>query len=91
MNIQTLLDSPEKWTRGWYARDAEGTACIAEDHKAACWCLLGAIRVCYPDFEERIAVECQVRQHIGPFVDVWNDAPNRTFEDIRELVETLDI
>ena len=40
---RALIDSPEKWTRGAYARDAERRAANPTDNGAVCFCALGAL------------------------------------------------
>lgn len=38
-----LITPPERWTRGWYARDAEGREVDATDPNAVCFCSIGAL------------------------------------------------
>jgi hypothetical protein len=33
------------WCQGWFARDRHGSAVIASDSRACCWCLTGAVQV----------------------------------------------
>jgi hypothetical protein len=40
--ISEVLSSPEKWTKGWEARDANRSCVPADSESAVCWCLRGA-------------------------------------------------
>lgn len=40
-----LISDPAKWTRGAYARDAEGRELTnPKNERAVCWCAAGAVR-----------------------------------------------
>ena len=43
-NARQLLSDPARWTKGCFARNAEGQAVHPVLGKAACWCSVGAIR-----------------------------------------------
>jgi hypothetical protein len=100
MKVRELLDSEEKWTKRLYARDASGASVSPNDDKAVCWCLIGAIRYCYPDRVHGVfeRVENHLRGKGALKIDElcigaseWNDAPKRTFEEVKQLVDELDI
>lgn len=40
--IRELLAVPERWTKGWFARDKEWNPRAADSPDATCWCLYGA-------------------------------------------------
>lgn len=55
---RALIDTPEKWTQGCYAKDAKGNGLPPEDEDAVCFCASGALRhvdvdvdVCWPAFD----------------------------------------
>ncbi len=91
MKVQELLDKPEKWTQNAYARDEIRRSVHYEDPFAVCFCLIGAVRKCYPIILEREAIEAEIDSELKCWGFNWNDAPERTFEDIKNLVEKLDI
>jgi hypothetical protein len=98
MKVKELLDSPERWTKGFQARNALGRPAMANSKQAMCWCLGGAINRCYPTIEHRRVVLDRIFETVPEIVVLhndslaeWNDAPERTFEDVRALVEELDI
>lgn len=45
--IKNLFSDRTKWTTGYLARDANGTACHVSSKDAVSFCLLGAIEHCY--------------------------------------------
>lgn len=95
MRVQDLLCVEQTWTRGAEARTPTGEAVHAEDERAVCWCLLGAINLCYPEFYAReIVIRHVVREiakQIGsPIgIDEFND--RLTFEQVREFAKTMQI
>ena len=75
------------WTQCASARTKEGSACNPSNKAAVSWCLLGALRVASgrllgPGFEENVL------NHLGlhMFSAIWNDHPDRTQEDVVELL-----
>ncbi len=43
VKAKAALSDPKSWTKGEFARDDLGDACMPEDGAAQCWCSLGAI------------------------------------------------
>ena len=41
---RALIDAPEKWTRGFYARDTHGVLVYPTSRDAVCFCIQGALR-----------------------------------------------
>jgi hypothetical protein len=90
--VKALLDAPEKWTKGAYARDANGISCSWKYNKSAvCWCISGACSVIIPytlDWHRRASrLERELEKYL-PLLELveWNDAPERTFEDIHNVL-----
>lgn len=98
MKVHELLDSSEKWAKGYYAYDSEGKE-VGEFHAHACqWCLAGAVYRCYYDRDhpwmensDIQQVYQKIQQRIGQVIHLWNDAPERTYEEVYSLVKELDI
>lgn len=97
MKVKELLSSPEKWTQGTYARDALGGRPVPPlDEDAVCFCLIGAVRKCYPIISDqcpvlaKITLELCTNLKMAVITD-WNDYPDRTFEQVKQLVDKLDI
>lgn len=81
---KALIDTPEKWTQGKYARDAEGHAL---DHSkdgfagAVCYCAVGALWAAAGSFDE--AAVSRVRDAAGTHIlHPWNDDPERTHPEV---------
>lgn len=64
------------------------------------WTLLGAIGKCYPDWDEQDDILIAVMNHlsaamsmkkVSEYLIAWNNIDYRTFDDICELVQDLDI
>ena len=95
MTMQELLTTEDQWTQGAYARDAEGRACAVGYTFVCRWCLVGAIHRCYPQ-DLGLAVIAAITDAMGLYnlmdnLVEWNDEPERTFAEVRELIERLDV
>ncbi len=91
MKVYELLDKPEKWTKGMLSRDSRGRPIdYPRDELAVCWCLLGAIELCYESREDMSVVKL-VRNSINRGISEWNDAPERTYSEVISLCKELDI
>lgn len=92
MKIKELFSGPEKWTKRAYARTQDGAVAPCDSAGAVRWCLVGALEKCYPDHADkrtaRAAIHAAIKKGTIP---EWNDAPGRTFAEVKELVEKLDI
>lgn len=99
MKIRELLTDESKWTQGAFAQTATGHPVDYEDENAAKFCLVGAARKCYGRGEAGNAVLRTIisdlhegkRTGWAENVAAWNDGFGRTFEEVRALVERLDI
>jgi hypothetical protein len=103
MKMHELLDSPEKWTKRAYARDAEQVPTIPGDPRAVCWCVQGARIQCYGSADDQGAGPNEsevVRRKLQAAVAAkgghsritwWNDAEGRTFGEVRALLLELDV
>jgi hypothetical protein len=92
MKAHELLSSPDKWCKGANALSESG-ASVNDSSPGACkWCVNGALRKCYPSLMERgslyhklwIATETMI-------LSEWNDAPERTWQEVHDLLVKLDI
>ena len=99
MKVKELLTGPEKWTQNAWGRNIAGQDLfslgkqplfVVSDPSVVCWCLIGAVMRCYPRCH-RIPLDKICKKLKTVAVTEWNDAPERTFEDVRKLVEELDI
>jgi len=94
MKIKDFLKHESQWTKDAPSRDVNGKPTFSvNDVDAVRWCLLGLVALCYPVQLDNIVA--RIRQKLFPdgtgHVDGWNDAPERTFDDVVKLVNELDI
>lgn len=93
MKIRELLTDKSKWTKGYDAQDISGERTSPMSEEAVCWCLAGALHRCYLP-EQRQEIQDKIGLNISIlFASIvgWNDMPDRTFEEVKALVEELDI
>lgn len=88
--IKELFSDSSKWTQGEYAKDAKGNMVWVDSPKAVCWCLEGAVRHCYPP-SKWCETYAKLHNELGGWASVWNDNNKRTFEEVKALVEKLDV
>ena len=90
MKVKEIFIAPEFWTQGKFARDK-----YARETSTSCgysFCLVGAINKCYFDVVEADRIIQKIRKHLGTqFVTDWNDSEDRKFEEVKKLVNDLDI
>lgn len=79
-----LLSDPARWTRGGYAKTAEGLLTGSSHSNAVCWCLAGALRkeayellVAPSSVAEAFAKATGIRD-----IPVFNDNLQTTHDDI---------
>ena len=89
MKAYDLLDSPEKWTKGKYARNKAGE--LADIKEGACWCVDGALTLCYSGDSEYYKARKRLRNVVGFSIIGWNDAPERTFEEVQAALRKADV
>lgn len=94
LKIRELLSDESKWTQGSEAKGVDGFEVSSRGPHAVRFCLIGAMERCYgllaDDEYMHILERIMVDAGSGDIAH-WNDAPERTFADVRALVERLDI
>ncbi len=92
MKVADLYTDSSRWTKGAYERNAAGEPIRFQKEGAVCWCLVGAMQQCYLTEGSYGARMRAVAAHVGCYdLTAWNDAPERTFAEVRALVEELDL
>lgn len=97
VKVRELFDSSDKWTQGALARCQDGTEIHPRSDAAVRWSLGGAIAKCY-SLQEFFFVVGSLYTHIPATglshyhdAEMWNDAPGRTFEEVKRMVDECDI
>ncbi len=85
MKVKELLADPKRWTKGAMARRSDNFPVSPKDPSATCWCLMGAIEMCYLDPWE---AKDLVIANVGA-ITTFND--QGTHEEILSLCERLDL
>ena len=97
MKIKELLTDESKWCKGQLAKRDGGYVVVPDHIDATAFCLMGAAFRCYRGAGTYYTVLNVLNDGIaslgGSRMDVtfWNDAPERTFAEVKALVEKLDI
>ncbi len=94
MKVYELLDRPEKWTKKALARDSQGIGCDPHSKRAVSFCLAGAMMVCRGETayltEINVVNQWAAQDGYGDIAD-WNNAPERTYDEVIALAKELDI
>lgn len=89
--VRAVIDTPEKWTKGAFARKVNGDP--GSYSEAVCFCILGAIRVA---LSNNRFLRTDLRNHLrvalpNPIehdaLDDFNDAPSTTHADVMALFD----
>lgn len=100
MKVRDLFSDASKWNKRALSVDCNGNTTSPQDINAVSWCLLGAMRKCYGYYLSIMKIEennqyyfiyNKVIDYLGSSIVNWNDHPNRMFEEVKSLVEELDI
>lgn len=78
------LSDESKWVQRSPAIDINGDPCHPD--KGVCWCLLGVMLYCGVSFEKRQQVRAMTVRMGFEGVSDFNDHPNTTFKDVRNLL-----
>jgi hypothetical protein len=96
MKVKDILDKPERWTQGAAARDKRGRRCDVISDAAVRFCLRGAAARVYsgPALEDALFsiakalnLDEECYEDLDGAIEVWNDDPDRTFAEVRQVVE----
>lgn len=84
-----LIATPERWTKGWYARDTEGRGVFLHDLAAglgrpSCYCLDGAFIAVSKDSlaTSRMGLAAALGFHWLEDMYIWQDAEDRTHAEV---------
>ncbi len=89
MKAYELLATPDKWTKGAFARDRFGEVVEANSPDAVCFCIHGAMGRCYRGYSEQLD-QLRAKLDVAVVMD-WHDAPERTHEEVLAVLKELDI
>lgn len=87
---KALIDTPEKWTKGAFARDRDGDDVYETDgDTAVCWCAVGAINKAFGCHAGLTVVQALYAALPADFqlVASFNDHPDTTHADVMALFD----
>jgi hypothetical protein len=94
MKPSELLDRPERWTKGAYARYSNGEFCSTNTPGAECFCLIGALVYCEKHSESNALMKA-IRQREGwehcCSIAAFNDSHLTTFADIQAVLKEANL
>lgn len=81
---RALIEAPERWTKGEFARNKEGEKCHANSDAASCYCMEGAILSQSGKWPLKARACAILRASLASAITipVWNDAPERTHAEV---------
>lgn len=88
---RALIDTPDKWLKGHWARDADGGQVFPTNPDAVCYCLVGAIRACDGGTPVRSLVATVIEELFDSRfyqTTVFNDHPTTTHADVMRVLDT---
>lgn len=91
MKLKEWFDSPDKWCQGAYAKDKDGKSVNFESDEICSMYLYGAIQKFYESGFERNRIYTLLGKNIFETILNYNDNPYTRFEDIKKLVNELNI
>jgi len=90
MKAHELIDSPEKWTTGAMARNADGRGVNPRSLQAVCFCAMGAITSCYGINATTRQLIDLVKVHINnSSLSDWNDRAG--WQTVYSTLKEMDI
>jgi len=92
MKVKKFL-TKRRWTKGAVALTKRGRTCSTSCRWATKFCLIGAVRKCYHELEERRNVLSRIAAALNNTNGIagFNDHPSTTFEQVKALVVKLDV
>jgi hypothetical protein len=95
MKVYKLLADEARWTRDKLSRNIDGDGVWPLEEEAVSWCVAGAIMKCYPHDTIGETIE-RLHQYLKTnlnydLVSFWNDAPERTHDEVISVLRELDI
>lgn len=95
---RSLLNTPDRWTKKAFARDAKGVKVSPGSYNATCWCLAGALSRIARDIPECTSVaetealeylEKQIKRKVfSPKTNLWLFNDSAKYEDIINLLDS---
>lgn len=99
-SLQELFAKDNSFCKNTLATNKDGNPTSPHNLNATSWCIIGAIEKIYGSYQQLLKYGKIIHNKLNPdelnsddwssIID-WNNAPERTIEDIRKLVKELNI
>ena len=95
--VREFFARPALWCKGAAARLADGKGTGSNDPQAVSWCLASAVNLVYGDekssliMQQLLAIINRDRTSRFESLEPWNDAPERKYKHVRQLICEADI
>lgn len=87
---RALIATPERWTQGSDAKDAEGDPSFADDGNAVCWCAVGAINKVVATPGEQDGAASRLAAHLGMAFSNVPEFNDHRFTDHADVLSLFD-
>lgn len=91
MKLQEFFSTKDTWIKGHSAATKSGWPTFINNIIASKWCILGGIIRCYPPDKREDIIQKVINYTGYENITQWNDNYTTKFEDVKELIKTLDI
>lgn len=92
MKIYELLDTPEKWLKGYFAKNKDGEFVKPLDEEAVQFCIVGAVIKCYGTEGKYSEVINSIKNKLNlSCLITYNDKSSTSYEDIIKVAKELDV
>lgn len=86
-DLRDLLEPPQNWIKGAYARDEHGFLAGSTHPLATCWCLSGAVTRVAPSHQVVARIYRLLARRGFVSLPEFNDHPDTTHSDVLELLD----
>lgn len=87
--VRALIEKPENFTTGDWARDSEGNGVDVDDPRATCFCTLGAMRKIAATKSDW-ATKCDIEPHLYAYAGKYG-MTTAGYNDVRGHTAVLDM
>lgn len=88
LKAMDVIATPDKWTKGSFARDINQNSTSADEPDAACWCALGAIQKATKNSKASADASLYLVSVVETNVPIFNDYLSTTHDKVMEKFMT---
>lgn len=88
LKAMDIIATPDKWTKGSFARDINQVSTSADEPDAVCWCALGAIQKATKNSKASADASLYLVSAVETIVPIFNDYSSTTHDEVMEKFMT---